>query len=223
MSALNTSFSWEEFLRIVIESLSSKFMAEMQERREATGSVPHTLGKVDAAALYALVRIAKPRRVLETGTFRGMSAAFILQALHDAKVPDFKVTSIDRCSGDDVGILVPEHLRSHLELLTGEIGQMIREEGAIPGEIDFFFHDSSHRYDHQLWEFNTFWPRIVDGGYLVSHDVNMNSSFAEFLAKTYSHTDGKTDWAKSGHSDWGRFGMVGFIRKSRDSPICHGT
>jgi cephalosporin hydroxylase len=50
-----------------------------------------------------------------------------------------------------------------------------------------FLHDSSHSYEHMLWEFRQFWPRLRDGGLLVSHDVQMNAAFPEFVTKTYAH------------------------------------
>jgi len=45
-----------------------------------------------------------------------------------------------------------------------------------------------------LWEFRQFWPRLRDGGLLMSHDVQMNSAFPEFIASTYAH-DKKPDAA----------------------------
>ena len=57
----------------------------------------------------------------------------------------------------------------------------------LPQSIDMFVHDSSHSYRHMLWEFRQSWPRLCDGGLLVSHDVQMNAAFPEFVAKTYAH------------------------------------
>ena len=36
-------------------------------------------------------------------------------------------------------------------------------------------------------EFRPFWPRLRNGGLLVSHDAQMNAAFHEFVTKTYAH------------------------------------
>jgi predicted O-methyltransferase YrrM len=218
-----TPFPWTKWLQLTADCLDSEFMTEMQARRRDTESVSHTLGRLDAAALYALVRLARPRVVVETGTYRGMSAAFILQALSDENVSGFSVTSIERNSGNEIGMLVPERLRPHFLIQTGDVRRLIERKDALPASIDFFFHDSSHRYEHQMWEFSTFWPRVASGGFLASHDVHMNASFAEFVARSYQHHEGKTDWNKTTHAEWGRLGMLGFMRKSLNPITMHGN
>ena len=89
--------------------------------------------------------------------------------------------------------------------------------GQLPRSIDMFLHDSSHSYQHMLWEFRQFWPRLRDGGLLVSHDVQMNAAFPEFVTKTYAHEKktGRRDAQRTSHHEWGRWGYLGFaIRKA---------
>jgi hypothetical protein len=43
-----------------------------------------------------------------------------------------------------------------------------------------------------LWEFRQFWPRLRDGGLLVSHDVQMNAAFPEFVTQNVRAR--KKDW-----------------------------
>jgi cephalosporin hydroxylase len=78
-----------------------------------------------------------------------------------------------------------------------------------------FLHDSSHSYQHMLWEFRQFWPRLRDGGLLVSHDVQMNAAFPEFVTKTYAHEKktGRRDAQRTSHYEWGRWGYLGFAIK----------
>ena len=88
----------------------------------------------------------------------------------------------------------------------------------MPSSIDMFVHDSSHSYRHMLWEFRAFWPRLRDGGLLMSHDVQMNSAFPEFIASTYAHDKktGRRDAQRTSHYEWGRWGYIGFaIKKAR--------
>jgi hypothetical protein len=78
-----------------------------------------------------------------------------------------------------------------------------------------FLHDSSHSYRHMLWEFRQFWSRLRDGGLLVSHDVQMNAAFSEFVSKTYAHEKktGRRDVQRTRHYEWGRWGYIGFAIK----------
>ncbi|PYJ19175.1 MAG: hypothetical protein DME94_00575, partial [Verrucomicrobia bacterium] len=66
-----------------------------------------------------------------------------------------------------------------------------------------------------LWEFRQFWPRLRDGGLLMSHDVQMNSAFPEFIASTYAHDKktGRRDAQRTSHYEWGRWGYIGFAVK----------
>jgi hypothetical protein len=66
-----------------------------------------------------------------------------------------------------------------------------------------------------LWEFRQFWPRLRDGGLLVSHDVQMNAAFAEFVAKTHvdNRKTGRRDALRTSHYEWGRWGYIGFAIK----------
>lgn len=213
-------FPWLELSRLMTACLEGPFLREMWERRRETATLSSTLGYVDAAFLYALVRVTRPRVVVETGTYRGFSAAFILQALQDAGADGASVTSVDRKSGGEIGMLVPERLRPGLRLVAGDVRELADREGALPPRIDFFFHDSTHRFGHQLWEYATFWARLSDGGCLASHDVDLNASFAHFVEGTYRHdAGGRTDWSRTAHLDWGRFGAVGFVRKAAGAAV----
>jgi hypothetical protein len=66
-----------------------------------------------------------------------------------------------------------------------------------------------------LWEFRQFWPRLRDGGLLVSHDVQMNAAFPEFVTNTYAHEKktGRRDVQRTSHHEWGRWGYIGFAIK----------
>jgi hypothetical protein len=48
------------------------------------------------------------------------------------------------------------------------------------GEIDIFFHDSKHTYEHMFFEFEAAFQRLRLGGVLASDDISWNSAFFEF-------------------------------------------
>ena len=102
--------------------------------------------------------------------------------------------------------------------LRGKVEDFLKRD-ELPSSMDMFLHDSSHSYRHMLWEFQQFWPRLRDGGLLVSHDVQMNAAFSEFIAKTYAHykRTGRRDPKRTSHYEWGRWGYIGFAIKKGES------
>ena len=144
-----------------------------------------------------------------------MSSAFILKALTDAGLTQAKLYSIEFNRDCPHGILVPDELRNGFIRLTADVKDLVKKD-QLPGEIDMFLHDSSHRYRHMLWEFREFWKRLPDRGLLVSHDVHFSAAFAEFVAKTYAHDrHGLLDAARATHYEWGRWGYLGFVVKKQ--------
>jgi predicted O-methyltransferase YrrM len=204
---------WDAVVRFAQEIRASDFMAEMIRRRDACGS-EGVMGALDCATLYGLARWLRPVVVVESGGFIGMSSAFILKALTDENLTTARLYSIEWSEECEQGALVPENLRKAFIPLRGKVEDFL-ESDKLPRSIDLFLHDSSHSYKHMVWEFQQFWPRLRDGGLLVSHDVQMNAAFPEFIAKTYAHDKktGRRDARRTSHHEWGRWGYVGFAIK----------
>jgi len=193
-------------------------MREMIQRRDAYGS-QGLMGALDCATLYALTRWQRPAAVVESGGFVGMSSAFILKALMDEGLTTAKLYSIELSEDCDQGVLIPDELRLQFVPLRGKVEDFVQDDH-LPSSIDMFLHDSSHSYRHMLWEFREFWPRLRDGGLLVSHDVNLNAAFPEFVAQTYAHDKktGRLDAQRTSHYEWGRWGYIGFaIKKTTEA------
>ena len=207
---------WDAVGRFVAEIQTGDFMREMIQRRDAYGS-QGLMGALDCATLYALTRWERPAAVVESGGFVGMSSAFILKALMDEGLTTAKLYSIELSEDCDQGVLIPDELRLQFVPLRGKVEDFVRGD-RLPSSIDMFLHDSSHSYRHMLWEFREFWPRLRDGGLLVSHDVNLNAAFPEFVAQTYAHDKktGRLDAQRTSHYEWGRWGYIGFAIKKSD-------
>jgi predicted O-methyltransferase YrrM len=207
---------WDTVARFAAEIRASDFMKEMIRRRDACGS-EGVMGALDCATLYGLTRWLRPAVVVESGGFIGMSSAFILKAFADEKLATAKLYSIELSPECDHGALIPDELRSTSDGFVPMRGKAedFLKRNEIPSVIDMFLHDSSHSYRHMLWEFRQFWPRLRDGGLLVSHDVQMNAAFPEFVVKTYSHDKktGRRDAQRTSHHEWGRWGYIGFAIK----------
>ena len=209
---------WDAVARLAHEIRGSDFMAEMIRRRDAYGS-EGVMGALDCATLYGLTRWLRPVVVMESGGFIGMSSAFILKAFADANLAAAKLYSIEWSKDCEQGALIPDELRSAsggFISMHGKVEDFLKRD-QLPGSIDMFLHDSSHSYRHMLWEFRQFWPRLRDGGLLVSHDVQMNAAFPEFIARTYAHDKrtGRRDAGRTSHYEWGRWGYIGFAIKKQ--------
>jgi predicted O-methyltransferase YrrM len=172
------------------------------------------MGSLDCATLYALTRWLRPTVVVESGGFIGMSSAFILKAFVDEGLTTATLHSIEWSEECEQGALIPDELRPQFVPLGGKVEDFFKRD-QLPSSIDMFLHDSSHSYRHMLWEFRAFWPRLRNGGLLVSHDVNLNAAFPEFVAKTYAHDKktGRLDAQRTSHYEWGRWGYIGFVIK----------
>jgi hypothetical protein len=137
-----------------------------------------------------------------------------LKALVDEGLTTAKLYSIEWSQECDQGALIPDELRPQFVPLRGKVEDFVRSD-QLPVSIDMFLHDSSHSFRHMLWEFREFWGRLRDRGLLVSHDVNLNAAFPEFVTKTYAHDKGtgRLDAQRTSHYEWGRWGYIGFVIK----------
>jgi predicted O-methyltransferase YrrM len=204
---------WSAFCESVLEIPRSDFMKEMEGRLRTFGT-KSSMGLFDSAVLLALVRKIAPRVCVETGGNLGMSSSFILQGMLDAGVTAGRLLSVEVDPNIPVGSMIPDRLKSSFHPMIGDVKEFMKKN-LFPDQIDLFLHDSSHRYKYQYLEFRYFWRRLRRGGVLVSHDVNFNASFVDFVSTTYKHDRiGVTDPARTTHKVWGRLGTIGFMVKS---------
>lgn len=159
----------------------------------------------EASALYALVRLLRPRVMVETGVADGVTSSYILQALHDNG--EGKLYSIDiPCHmlppGKAPGWIVEDSLRERWELRIGKSEELLRPLLDELGSMDCFMHDSLHTYDHMSFEFKTAWPYLKPGGLFLSHDIGENSSFFHFAREK------GIKWR-----EWRAFHVLGGFRK----------
>ncbi len=116
--------------------------------------------------LYDTARSYPDVRVLELGTRTGNSTMAFLAAAEAAggHVWSGDVTDVSRdlrlggvslwtfVHGDDMDPAV---------------------QARFPGEVDVFFLDTSHEYEHTLAELRAYMPRVAEGGVALFHDTNL--------------------------------------------------
>lgn len=150
--------------------------ANLMGRSDRNGTMPY--GR--RLGWYAIVRARRPKLVVETGVHDGLGSAVLLRALQrnaDEGV-DGMLVSFD--INEQAGWLVPDFLRSRHEL----------EIGSAPGNfapafkgrrVDIFIHDSDHRYEHEMAEFEAVGPMCAPNAVLIS-DNAFGAAFPDFCA-----------------------------------------
>jgi len=130
------TFNWLDLLQSILDTRNGAFMEEMQERKKAHGS-KRSMGRVDCAVLYAVVRAFRPRVCVEPGASTGMASSFILRALADAGVGDGRRYGIEYDTACAIGSMIPEELRAGFTPCPGNVRGFMKDHNG-PAETDFF-------------------------------------------------------------------------------------
>jgi predicted O-methyltransferase YrrM len=163
--------------RIRDEYLTGGFKARYEARKaelsKLIGDLRHTTSDFDLESIYMLVRLLKPRVVVETGVFHGGSTAHVLEAmrlnghgeLHSIDLPH------ERNKLGRSGFLVGDRRPDNWELILGDSKDELPALLERLGRIDMFHHVCLHTFDHMTWEYNQAVDHVNAGGVVSSHDV----------------------------------------------------
>ena len=130
----------------------------------------------EGLSLYLIVRVLRPKCVVETGVAAGRSSAFILRGLYDNG--EGKLYSID--PNPNSGYAIPRHLKGRWKFINATSEEALFDLLRKLNQIDVFLHDSLHTYECMSFEYKTAWHFIKKGGVLLSDDVSSNSAFQHF-------------------------------------------
>lgn len=168
-----------------------------------TGDVFGTFRILYGPLLYVVCRTLKPKYVVETGVANGLSSYFLLEALEennsgtlysvDLPNTSYKISSGKEDNpilplGKKTGWIVPDRLRHRWSLNFGRSSEILLPLFQNLGQIDVFLHDSEHTYQNMIWEFETAWGFLRDGGVLLSDDITWNNAFTDFHKKVKGET-----------------------------------
>lgn len=138
--------------------------------------------------LYALVRILRPRHLVEVGVSSGCSSAYFLQALkrnrsgklHSIDLPtaqkgsEFSTTDDSPVAlppGERTGWAVPERLRPGWDLRLGPSSELLPSLVKELDAIGIFLHDSLHTYENATFELTTVDPKVPAGGLFLADNT----------------------------------------------------
>ncbi len=132
-----------------------------------------------------VVRLTKPRVMVETGVARGFTSAITLAAMRDlghGHLYSVDLPALEFGRRVRVGEAVPEYLRTDWTIELGPSRLVLRDLLPRVRPVDVFLHDSDHSYPYQLSEYRLAWPHIRQGGILLSDDVH-NTAFVRFAGE----------------------------------------
>jgi len=172
-----------------IEELKTEFGAIFDRticaNRESFFNSSYDLGGKLAFLSYSLVRIAKPRLVVETGVAAGISSTLILSALSKnnyGTLSSFDITN-------KVGELIPNDLKKlwTLKVLNGlNLKDKLRREVTEIKHDFIFLHDSDHALKWQKFELSL----CISTGkcrFFLIDDVS--AELVKFLKKRFSQNN----------------------------------
>lgn len=132
-----------------------------------------------------IVKLTRPRTMVETGVAFGFTTATVLRAMHDnasGHLYSIDLPPLQYDPDEAIGRAVPEELKDRWTLRLGDSRKLLEPVAAHAAPIDVFLHDALHTYSAQLREYRTVWPKMRAGGVLISDDV-ANPAFVEFAGE----------------------------------------
>jgi hypothetical protein len=171
-------------------------------------------GRSLAEGSYAATLHLAPDIVIETGVARGVTSRFILEALQlngNGELFSIDLPPMNAWHGE-AGSAVPDRLRGRWHFTEGASRRHLPSLVRDLKPISLFVHDSLHTTGNVLFELDTAWPGLAQGGMVLVDDVEENSGFSRFV----DHTP-DLDWAVAKEAE--RSGLVGAIRRADSHAI----
>jgi predicted O-methyltransferase YrrM len=131
---------------------------------------------------YCLLRVAKPRLVVETGTADGFGTALLARGLerNAAEGSPGRILTFDL--DPEAGWLLDEQLRTWVELVPGDSAETLPR--ALAGErIDFFVHDSDHSPEHERMELEFAVGHAADRMLLISDNAHATTELHDLCGR----------------------------------------
>jgi len=140
--------------------------------------------RAQAEAIWCLVAHLRPATVVETGVAHGLTSRVILEGLYrngNGHLWSVDLPAADPALHHEIGIAVPEDLRSRWTYVKGTSRQRLPALVRKLQQVDLFIHDSLHTTRNTCFELGTVWPALPRGGIAVVDDIHRNLGFSRFI------------------------------------------
>ena len=129
---------------------------------------------------YALVRLTKPRVLVETGVDRGLGTAVLAAAMMRNAQEGFPGMVYATDIVTTCGHLLAEPYTKYCKIVLGDSVENLKK---FSGSADVFIHDSDHRPEYEWAEFLAIEPRLHDGSIVMSDNSQQTSKMFEFAQR----------------------------------------
>jgi predicted O-methyltransferase YrrM len=133
---------------------------------------------------YAMMRICKPKVVIETGVDKGLGAVLLCAALLRNREEGFP----GRYYGTDInpaaGYLLTGSYKEVGEILYGD---SIESLTRFQEKIDLFINDSDHSTEYEYREYQTIRPLLKEDSVILSDNAECSDKLAQFALETGRH------------------------------------
>lgn len=208
---------WDFIEALAEASSESAFGAGI--KTEALFVKPRTrlpqLGLHYQAHLYALVRIAKPHIVVETGVRSGVSTKFILSAL-DTNRRGCLYSCDPSYQSQEAAFLKLrrtvqiDETRAPWTFYPGLSKDVLPELALLKPEWDMFVHDSDHEYQNMYFELSFAWQRLRVGGWIVCDDWGGTQNSAGLIEHPHHAFE---DFVSERGLSWTTIGHAAIVQK----------
>jgi len=112
------------------------------------------------------VRCVKPRVIVETGIYQGLSTCFLASALESIGNENAKIYAVD--PWDLPHLWEDSPLAKYITFV--QMTSQDAEPLISKLTIDVLVIDSIHTYNQSSWELKNFEPHLREGGFIIMHD-----------------------------------------------------
>lgn len=139
-----------------------------QQRRFARAASLGMKGRV----LHTAVKTMRSEQIVELGTFWGMSALFMLEALETAG-PDAHLVTVEHNEGFSrkASALIHTHFNGRATCIHGATDDVVPDLGRTMTGVDLMFHDAAHSGEAYVKDFTAAEPFLAPGAVVLFDDI----------------------------------------------------
>jgi len=166
------------------------YIREIEQDEELRGHILHHLSqhpdryKSDRSVLYArrvgwyaLVRILRPRVVIETGIDKGLGCCVLCAALRRNAAEGDKGHHYGTDINPAAGYLLQAPYKEFGTILYGDSIESLKK---IDQPVDLFINDSDHSAEYEAREYEVILPKMSEKGIIVSDNAELADSLHKF-------------------------------------------
>jgi predicted O-methyltransferase YrrM len=149
---------------------------------------PSISGVCDAAprfarriAWYAIVRVVKPRLVVETGIDQGLGSLVLCEALRRNRLEGAEGRYIGLDINPAAGAMVSGEWAGIASI---RYGDAIESIGRLDQPVDFYISDSDHSADYEYREYVAMAPHLSRGAPIVADNAHVTDCLCRFAEET---------------------------------------